>query len=64
MAMTEHAVVIAGGGPTGLMLAGERQIGVVQEQLGSDSPKTRGAALVSRLVSFFANDAASSSAGA
>ena len=28
VAMTEHAVVIAGGGPTGLMLAAELALGV------------------------------------
>jgi NADH dehydrogenase FAD-containing subunit len=27
VAVTEHAVVIAGGGPTGLMLAGELALG-------------------------------------
>src|SRR5438067_13265758 len=37
MAMTEHAVVIAGGGPTGLMLAGELALA------GSTSPLSSGA---------------------
>jgi 2-polyprenyl-6-methoxyphenol hydroxylase-like FAD-dependent oxidoreductase len=31
MAMTGHAVVIAGGGPTGLMLAGELALATVDD---------------------------------
>ena len=38
--MTEHAVVIAGGGPTGLMLAGELALaGVGVRRLGRVTPE-------------------------
>jgi len=40
--MTEHAVVIAGGGPTGLMLAGELalarvDVAIVERRAGQDA---------------------------
>ena len=45
MAMTEHAVVIAGGGPTGLMLAGELalagvDVAIVERAEGADPSRT------------------------
>jgi hypothetical protein len=41
--MTEHAVVIAGGGPTGMMLAGELAL------LGMDEPRRHIAGMISGL---------------
>jgi 3-(3-hydroxy-phenyl)propionate hydroxylase len=44
--MTEHAVVIAGGGPTGLMLAGELalagiDVAIVERRAGQGLPDAR-----------------------
>src|SRR5437879_12794244 len=52
-AMTEHAVVIAGGGPTGLMLAGELalagiDVGVVERRASHDVHGSRPGGLHSR----------------
>src|SRR5688572_28730227 len=53
--MTEHAVVIAGGGPTGLMLAGELalagvDVAVVERRAGQDLPGSRAGGLHSRTI--------------
>src|SRR2546426_1291176 len=53
--MTEHAVVIAGGGPTGLMLAGELALGgvdvaVVGRRASQDLPGSRAGGLHSRTI--------------
>jgi 2-polyprenyl-6-methoxyphenol hydroxylase-like FAD-dependent oxidoreductase len=53
--MTEHAVVIAGGGPTGLMLAGELALaGVdvarVERRASQDLPGARAGGLHSRTI--------------
>src|SRR3982750_303579 len=55
MAMTEHAVVIAGGGPTGLMLAGELElagvdVAVVERRASQDLPGSRAGGLHSRTI--------------
>jgi 2-polyprenyl-6-methoxyphenol hydroxylase-like FAD-dependent oxidoreductase len=55
MAMTEHAVVIAGGGPTGLMLAGELglaevDVAVVERRASQDLPGSRAGGLHSRTI--------------
>lgn len=54
-AMTEHAVVIAGGGPTGLMLAGELALAgidvvVVERRTGQDLDGSRAGGLHSRTI--------------
>ncbi|HSC90138.1 MAG TPA: FAD-dependent monooxygenase, partial [Gaiellaceae bacterium] len=54
-AMTEHAVVIAGGGPTGLMLAGELalagvDVAVVERRASQDLPGSRAGGLHSRTI--------------
>jgi 3-(3-hydroxy-phenyl)propionate hydroxylase len=54
-AMTEHAVVIAGGGPTGLMLAGELALAgvdvvIVERRAGQDVDGSRGGGLHSRTI--------------
>ena len=51
--MTEHAVVIAGGGPTGLMLAGELALAgvdvvIVERRPNQDLPGSRAGGLSSR----------------
>jgi 2-polyprenyl-6-methoxyphenol hydroxylase-like FAD-dependent oxidoreductase len=56
--MTEHAVVIAGGGPTGLMLAGELALaGVdvvdVERRASQDLPGSRAGGLHSRTIEVF-----------
>jgi len=53
--MTEHAVVIAGGGPTGMMLAGELALAgvdvvVVERRPSQDLPGSRAGGLHSRTI--------------
>ncbi len=53
--MTEHAVVIAGGGPTGLMLAGELalagvDVAIVERRAGQDRDGSRAGGLHARTV--------------
>src|SRR5690242_6523784 len=55
VAMTEHAVVIAGAGPTGLMLAGELALGgvdvvVVERRASDDLARPRAGGLHSRTI--------------
>src|SRR5919112_408059 len=53
--MTEHAVLIAGGGPTGLMLAGELamagvEVAIVERRASQDLPGSRAGGLHSRTI--------------
>lgn len=53
--MTEHAVVISGGGPTGLMLAGELalagvDVAIVERRASQDLPGSRAGGLHSRTI--------------
>ena len=53
--MAEHAVVIAGGGPTGLMLAGELalagvDVAIVERRAGQDLPGSRAGGLHARTI--------------
>jgi 2-polyprenyl-6-methoxyphenol hydroxylase-like FAD-dependent oxidoreductase len=55
VAVTEHAVVIAGGGPTGLMLAGELalagvDVAVVERRVDQELAGTRAGGLLSRTI--------------
>src|SRR3981081_426647 len=57
-AMTQHAVLIAGGGPTGLMLAGELalagvDVAIVERRAGQDLPGARAGGLHSRTIEVF-----------
>ena len=56
--MAEHAVVVAGGGPTGLMLAGELALAgvdvvIVERRAGQDLPGSRAGGLHSRTIEVF-----------
>jgi 2-polyprenyl-6-methoxyphenol hydroxylase-like FAD-dependent oxidoreductase len=56
--MTEHAVVIAGGGPTGMMLAGELalagvDVAIVERRASQDLPGSRAGGLHSRTIEVF-----------
>jgi 2-polyprenyl-6-methoxyphenol hydroxylase-like FAD-dependent oxidoreductase len=56
--MTEHAVVITGGGPTGLMLAGELALAkidvvIVERRLNQGLPGSRAGGLQSRTIEVF-----------
>src|SRR5438445_9663901 len=53
--MTEHAVAIAGGGPTGLMLAGELalagvDVAIVERRASQDLPGSRAGGLHARTI--------------
>jgi 3-(3-hydroxy-phenyl)propionate hydroxylase len=53
--MTDHAVVIAGGGPVGLMLAGElalanADVAIVERRPSQDLPGSRAGGLHSRTI--------------
>ena len=55
MAVTEHAVVIGGGGPTGLMLAGELalagvDVAIVERRASQDLAGSRAGGLLSRTI--------------
>src|SRR2546422_10847823 len=56
--MAEHAVVVAGGGPTGLMLAGELalagvDVAIVERRASQDLPGARAGGLHSRTIEVF-----------
>jgi 2-polyprenyl-6-methoxyphenol hydroxylase-like FAD-dependent oxidoreductase len=56
--MTKHEVVIAGGGPTGLMLAGELalarvDVAIVERRASQDLPGSRAGGLSSRTIEVF-----------
>src|SRR5438128_1565559 len=56
--MTKHSVVIAGGGPTGLMLAGELalakvDVAIVERRINQDLPGSRAGGLQSRTIEVF-----------
>src|SRR4051794_4650567 len=58
VAMTEHAVVIAGGGPTGLMLAAELALGgvdvaIVERRAGQELAGSRAGGLHARTIEVF-----------